>query len=197
MKQPHQPGSEPDGHSVASPGRRAFFTRAAGVTAGLIGLAVAVPGRAHASPAAPAAGTAQSDWWFCQKCYTMFFHGYADNGRCPAGGAHSPQGYNFILPYGGAATPTAQSYWRFCPKCYSMHFEYYGPGPCPAGGGHIEQGFVFVLPHDIPATLTSQSDWRFCQKCFVMFFYGYADNGHCAAGGAHSAQGFDFVLPHA
>lgn len=196
MKRPQQSDNEPTAHGLTSPARRMFLTRAVGATAGLVGLAVTVPGRAQAAPVVPAAGTAQSNWRFCPRCYSMFFYGYPDNGRCPAGGAHSAQGYNFVLPYGGVETPTAQSYWRFCPKCYSMHFEYYGPGPCPAGGGHTEQGFVFVLPHDIAATATSQSNWRFCQKCTVMFYYGYPDNGVCAAGGAHSAQGFNFVLPH-
>lgn len=41
----------------------------------------------------------QRDWRFCQKCFSMFFDGYPDKGRCPAGGTHQAQGFNFVLPF--------------------------------------------------------------------------------------------------
>jgi hypothetical protein len=137
----------------------------------------------------------QADWRFCQKCQSMFFDGYPTKGVCPAGGAHSGQGFNFVLPH-DVASSLGQPDWRFCQKCQSMFFDGYPTkGVCPAGGTHSAQGFNFVLPHDDASSL-GQPDWRFCQKCQSMFFDGYPTKGVCAAGGTHSAQGFNFVLPH-
>jgi len=47
-------------------------------------------------PAAAATGD-QNQWRFCNKCQAMFFDGYPNKGRCPAGGGHVAQGYEFIL----------------------------------------------------------------------------------------------------
>ena len=41
----------------------------------------------------------QADWCFCHKCNSMFFNGFPQKGRCAAGGAHEPQGFNFTLPH--------------------------------------------------------------------------------------------------
>jgi hypothetical protein len=139
----------------------------------------------------------QDSWRYCQKCEAMFYAGYPDQGVCAAGGAHSAQGFGFVLPWSNPATPTTQSSWRYCQKCHVMFFAgYAGQGVCKAGGSHLAQGYDFVLPHDVPAMPLAQSSWRYCQKCEAMFFAGYASQGVCPAGGAHSAQGFDFVLPH-
>jgi hypothetical protein len=42
----------------------------------------------------------QGDWRYCDKCEVLFFNGAANKGRCPAGGGHEAQGFNFLLPYG-------------------------------------------------------------------------------------------------
>ncbi len=44
---------------------------------------------------------AQKDWEFCVKCNGMFFNGYPDKGKCPAGGGHQhhPEAYRFVLPH--------------------------------------------------------------------------------------------------
>lgn len=171
------------------PSRRRFF-QAGAVFAGAV-TQLAQPNRAFAGP------TDQPDWRFCNKCESMFYNGYPDKGRCPAGGAHTAQGYNFVLPHDSGETPTAQAHWRFCSKCKSMFFNgYTAKGVCSAGGTHFAQGFNFVLAHDIPETSTVQRHWRFCQKCFSMFFNGYPNKGVCPAGGIHIAQGFAFALPH-
>lgn len=47
----------------------------------------------------PGTPTAQTQWRFCDKCHGMFYDGYADKGRCPAGGGHRAQGYDFVLPH--------------------------------------------------------------------------------------------------
>ena len=146
---------------------------------------------------APAGSNDQSSWRFCNKCNAIFFNGYPSKGRCPAGGAHVAQGYEFVLPHDVAETRNAQRNWRFCNKCEAMFFDgYAGKGHCAAGGAHVAQGYNFVLPHDMNETATAQQNWRFCNKCEVMFFDGYANKGSCAAGGAHIAQGYNFVLPH-
>jgi TIR domain len=90
---------------------------------------------------------AQPDWRFCEKCQSMFFDGYPTKGVCPAGGAHSAQGFNFVLPH-DVASSLGQPDWRFCQKCQSMFFDGYPTkGVCPAGGAHSAQGFNFVLPY--------------------------------------------------
>ncbi|MFJ3902882.1 hypothetical protein [Streptomyces sp. NPDC090025] len=193
----------PEGSERASAAsdRRTFLTRSLGVAAGVTGTVVTA-----AAFAAPASATStgsnriqstQDAWRFCTKCYTLYYWGYPTDGVCPAGGAHSAQGFNFILPYDVPETPNQQRNWRFCTKCFSMYFwGYPTDGVCPAGGAHTAQGFNFCLPHDISETSTRQANWRFCTKCFVMFYYGYPTNGRCAAGNAHSAQGYNFVLSH-
>ncbi len=40
----------------------------------------------------------QSHWRFCHKCFGMFFDGFPQKGRCPAGGAHVAKGFVFVLP---------------------------------------------------------------------------------------------------
>jgi hypothetical protein len=52
----------------------------------------------------PATPTAQDHWRNCWKCQAMFFDGFADQGRCAAGGAHEghgdePRTFNFVLPH--------------------------------------------------------------------------------------------------
>ena len=60
-----------------------------------------------------AAPVGQNNWRFCNKCYSLWWNGYPDNGVCAAGGAHiaTPSGgkggsWDLILiadpvPYGG------------------------------------------------------------------------------------------------
>ncbi|MEE1823410.1 hypothetical protein PUR61_14595, partial [Streptomyces sp. BE20] len=127
-------------------GRRTFLLGALGATA--VGLAGTVgTGRASAAPAPGPAKirSTQNNWRFCQKCFVMFFWGYPTDGVCPSGGAHSAQGYNFVLPYDVPEAPTAQRNWRFCQKCFSMFFwGYPTDGVCPSGGAHSAQGYNFV-----------------------------------------------------
>ena len=136
----------------------------------------------------------QADWRFCGKCQSMFYDGYDSKGVCPAGGAHSAVGNNFVLPHD--VRGPGQPDWRFCQKCQVMFFDgQASKGVCPAGGSHASAGFNFVLPHDTRGP--GQPDWRYCQKCQCMFFDGYPTKGTCAAGAAHVAAGYNFVLPYA
>jgi hypothetical protein len=41
----------------------------------------------------------QNNWRGCNKCSGMFYDGYPTKGRCPAGGTHVAQGYNFVLSH--------------------------------------------------------------------------------------------------
>jgi hypothetical protein len=94
-----QPPDQPRDTALSS--RRAFLGRAAGVSAGVIGLAAAATmAGTGAAAAAPAGAQAdQTNWRFCQKCYSMFYWGHPTDGVCPSGGAHSAQGYNFVLSH--------------------------------------------------------------------------------------------------
>ncbi len=51
-------------------------------------------GLLHDVPVSPKLQTA---WRFCPKCFTLFFDGYPDKGRCSAGGGHVAQGWDFAL----------------------------------------------------------------------------------------------------
>ena len=134
----------------------------------------------------------------CDKCNAMFYNGYPNKGRCPAGGGHAakrPGNYNYLLLYDTPETPKAQSSWRFCNKCHTLFFDGYPQkGVCAGGGGHTAAGFVFVLPHDIAVRGPNQGMWRYCNKCHIQFYNGNAGKGRCPAGGGHVAQGYSFVL---
>ncbi|MER5276540.1 hypothetical protein ABT025_12380, partial [Streptomyces sp. NPDC002809] len=81
-------------------GRRDFLGRTLGVTVGLVGVTVAAGTFATSAAAMPAGAQAtQNNWRFCQKCFAMFYWGYPTDGVCPAGGSHSAQGFNFVLPF--------------------------------------------------------------------------------------------------
>src|SRR5271156_4460798 len=146
----------------------------------------------------PATGdVGQASWRFCNKCNCLFYDGYPQKGRCPAGGGHVAQGFDFVLPHDTPAKADTQTAWRFCNKCNGMFYDGYPQkGSCPAGGGHVAQGYIFVLHHDVPANIIAQPDWRFCNKCNGMFYDGYPNKGRCPAGGGHVAQGYNFVLSH-
>jgi hypothetical protein len=46
-----------------------------------------------------AANTQQDNWRFCNKCFSLWWNGAADNGSCPKGGEHDGRGsWNFYLP---------------------------------------------------------------------------------------------------
>jgi hypothetical protein len=124
---------------------------------------------------------AQGAWRYCGKCHGMFFDGFPDKGRCPAGDGHAAIGYVFVLPHDVPESPSAQGAWRYCGKCHGMYFDGYADkGHCPAGDGHAAAGFVFVLPHDVPGTPTAQDAWRYCIQCHGMFYDGFPDKGHCS-----------------
>src|SRR5215467_12823797 len=74
-------------------------------------------------PAAAATGD-QNQWRFCNKCQAMFFDGYPNKGRCPAGGGHVAQGYEFILHHDdNRQRAQTQYHWRFCNKCHAMFWD--------------------------------------------------------------------------
>ena len=193
-------------NSISHQSRRNFLR--GGVSLWLIaGLGVTNrPMRAVAAPIPKYGDKGQQDWRFCNKCFILYYDGYhkdnqpkdANRGRCPAGGAHFPQGWNFELPFNTRPEGDTQEKWRFCDKCSSMFYDGYEPktGACPAGGGHHAAGYNFVLHHDTAATLISQDSWRFCDRCFGMYYDGYAQKGTCPAGGGHHPNGHIFVLSH-
>ena len=122
------------------------------------------------------------DWKFCVNCFAMFFHGFAVNGVCPAGGPHAPLGFTFLLNHEEPETANQQRNWRFCDKCFVMYFDGFpGFGVCTTGNGHHPAGFNFSLPHDVPTSDSAQKDWRFCNKCFTMFFDGFAEGARLEA----------------
>src|SRR5215475_290342 len=75
-------------------------------------LSVTTRPRAALAAGIPAGGDkGQGDWRFCNKCNGIFYDGYPQKGRCPAGGGHVAQGFNFVLshpgdrPSGGGTIP--------------------------------------------------------------------------------------------
>jgi hypothetical protein len=168
-----------------------FSRRQALVASGAMLLACATLG----SPASAAVGN-QESWRFCSKCFSMFYDGAGFKGACPAGGAHTAQGFYFTPHYddGKPETATIQYEWRFCSKCFAMFYNNGPRGKCPSGGVHTAQGFNFGLVHD-GSPSSGQTEWRFCQQCFALFYNGGSFKGKCPAGGGHVAQGFVFSIP--
>jgi anaerobic selenocysteine-containing dehydrogenase len=84
------PSSHPDlsRRNVLKAGIATTGAAALGVAASSV---VATPAGAENAAASPDAGY-QSNWRFCSKCYGLFYYGFADNGVCPAGGAHLNNG---------------------------------------------------------------------------------------------------------
>src|SRR5262249_18286178 len=106
---------------------------------------------------APTPQKIQYDWRFCNKCMSMFWDGNPNKGRCPAGGGHNPQGFNFGLNF-EPIPGQHQRDWRFCDKCMSLFWDGNpNKGRCPAGGGHHAQGFNFHLAFRHPSTDPAQA----------------------------------------
>src|SRR5215813_6824675 len=106
---------------------------------------------------APTPQKIQYDWRFCNKCMSMFWDGNPNKGRCPAGGGHNAQGFNFGLNF-EPIPGQHQRDWRFCDKCMSLFWDGNpNKGRCPAGGGHHAQGFNFHLPFRHPSTDPAQA----------------------------------------
>jgi hypothetical protein len=155
----------------------------------------------------------QREWRFCHKCFSMFYNGdpQGRKGLCAAGGAHQPQGFNFVLHYSSERRQPvpgrdSQYEWRYCSKCFGMFFDGGdGLGVCPLverdrefrDNRHRPYGFIFGLPHDHAAN-PGQKDWRFCGKCFGLFFDDPKNSykGKCPGGGVHvrSSNSFNFQL---
>jgi hypothetical protein len=114
-----------------------------------------------------AGGPRQYDWR-CTQCYTMFFDGYPDKKKCPAGGGHVAQGYMFGLLHSGAGQ--GQDAWRFCVKCHALFFDGYpNKGRCTGGEGHAAAGLNFKLPFGeaVPSVGTAR---RIVQDTVVALF---------------------------
>jgi hypothetical protein len=104
---------------------------------------------------------AQVNWRFCDRCFSMFWDGSADKGRCPAAGGagHNAQGYKFRLPHDMPGDGQNQVNWRFCQKCHVMFYDgFAGKGRCAGGGSHSAYGYNFVLPWNTPPALSIRSN---------------------------------------
>jgi hypothetical protein len=137
------------------------------------------------------AKTEQADWYFCDKCYSLFFGKNAsDAGRCVYdNGLHRAVGYEFYIPNfeEGATAAMGQPDWHFCGNCngmcYAPNFVPTGgcPGTSPPGGNHAPVGWTFALPNNTQgaSAATGQADWRYCGYCRSLFFDGYIHKGAC------------------
>lgn len=171
--------------------RRGFLGR----TMGLIYLGAAPGLFSVAVPASALAAPTQANWRRCQKCNMLFFDGYRDKGRCPAGGGHAVFGrFDYVLVYDDSTGP-GQGDWRFCRKCKSLFFNgYAAKGGCAAGAAHEAAGFNFFLFHDRRPAGNEVENWRFCNKCFALFYNNAPATSVCPKGDSHVAQGFKFVM---
>jgi hypothetical protein len=137
----------------------------------------------------------QNKWLMCVNCYSLFYNGYSNKGRCPTKAPHTAgeadHSDGFILTYDSPGP--GQHDWRFCNKCHALFFDGYPQkGVCAAGGGHVAAGYNFTLRYDAKAEGTK--NWRYCNKCHVLYFENYSKKGLCATGGLHVAAGYNFVL---
>jgi hypothetical protein len=171
--------------------RRGFL----GQAVGLIPIGATATFFSGAVPTPALAPPTQSNWRRCEKCNMLFFNGYRDKGRCPAGGRHAVFGrFDYVLVYDDSTGP-GQGDWRFCRKCKAIFFNGYpSKGVCPAGDGHEAAGYNFFLFHDRKPTGNEVANWRFCNKCYALFFNNAPATSACAKGDSHEAQGYKFVL---
>jgi hypothetical protein len=161
-----------------------------------VAFAVGLPHARGAFPASAIAAPTQNNWRRCQKCNGLFFNGYADKGRCPAGGGHAVFGRGDYLVVYDDSTGPGQGDWRFCTKCKTLFFNGYpAKGVCAADrGGHTAAGYNFFLAHDRRPTGREDAYWRFCNKCMGLFYNNAPGSSVCPQGGRHVAQGYQFVL---
>jgi hypothetical protein len=128
---------------------------------------------------------AQVNWRYCSKCFSMYWDGSADMGRCSAGGGHTAQGYKFRLPHDMPGDAHNQINWRYCQKCHVMFYDgFSGKGRCAAGGAHSAYGYNFVLPWDTPPSLSIRSN---------VTTDGWAPIGGWVQVDAHSDGTYSFV----
>lgn len=134
----------------------------------------------HYDDATPAQPSVQYNWRFCSKCFAMFYNG-SNQGRCPSGGAHVAQGFNFGLNHAASAPPSSQTEWRFCQQCFALFYNGgSSKGRCPVGGGHVAQGFVFNLPYRLEAAVDPSTLPEFLafDNNSITFKDGIAANGN-------------------
>ena len=134
----------------------------------------------HYDDAAPGQAYVQYDWRFCSKCFGMFYNG-STRGRCPSGGPHVAQGFNFGLNYAPSPPPYTQPQWRFCQQCFGLFYNGgASKGRCPAGGGHVAQGFLFNLPWHPEAAVAPSALPEFLtfDQNSITFSGGIAANGN-------------------
>ena len=134
----------------------------------------------HYDDGAPGQADVQYDWRFCSRCFSMFFNG-STRGRCPSGGPHVAQGFNFGLNHAASAPPSSQTQWRFCQQCFALFYNGgSSKGRCPAGGGHVAQGFVFNLPWHVEAAVAPSTLPEFLafDDNSITFSGGIAANGN-------------------
>jgi len=135
------------------------------------------------------ATSGQWQWRLCAKCHGLFFcPSDTPVGVCPAGDAHVPIGWIFVLPndHQGATAATGQQDWRPCDKCSGL---FWAPGAdpsrtvCPAGGQHrVPPGsWIFFLPalQTGAGDTHGQPEWRFCANCHGLFWNGDSIKGVC------------------
>jgi hypothetical protein len=184
------------GHSIGVETTRERLTRRALLGRGLrlfaVGAAAALVGGSapHLAFGAPV----QGDWRRCSKCNQLFFDGYADKGRCSAGGGHAAGPREYLLTYDDSTGP-GQGDWRYCSRCKTLFFNgYSAKGVCPRdGGSHLAAGYNFFLPHDRRAGTHEEESWRYCGQCQALYFSAAAPSA-CPKGGTHVAAGYLFVL---
>jgi hypothetical protein len=91
--------------------------------------------------------TGQSQWRLCAKCHGLFFClSGTPVGVCPAGDAHVPIGWIFVLPndHQGVTDATGQRDWWPCDKCSGL---FSAPGADPSRQHRVPPGSsVFFLP---------------------------------------------------
>jgi hypothetical protein len=107
----------------------------------------------HYDDSEPSEPNVQYDWRFCSRCFAIFYNG-STRGRCPSGGPHVAQGFNFGLNHAASVPPSSQTEWRFCQQCFALFYNGgSSKGRCPVSGGHVAQGFVFNLPYHLEAAV--------------------------------------------
>lgn len=157
--------------------------------------AYAGPGNKNAHLRCAIAQQFQDEWRFCPKCHLVFAG--ETGSHCPAGGAHEPAGWTFLMFHDLPDGPRLQAGWRFCPRCHGLFWPPSAADACAGGGSHDPVGWQYNVVMGLGETAGLQTNWRFCNRCSGLFWAGSDEASHrCQAGGTHHVGSTAYGLLH-
>ena len=105
-------------------GRRKFLNQVAKLAP--IGATSALVSNALVTGVLAAPPPNQNKWLMCVNCYSLFYNGYPNKGRCPTGSPYRWRGRPLRRLHTHIDSPgPGQRDWRYCGKCHVLFFDGY------------------------------------------------------------------------